>query len=221
VLAVAVLFLGSAGWFAYQRGVLLKDSGVTACEAMRDGDRTLSGAARETAPITEAEYRELRAVFEDSRHADLRDHGTRLVDLIWQMSQLPTGEGGPEMLAYLGPLTTHLTGLQSACADQGVIVNLNAGASAGPSAGPRPTCAEVFDPGRLIDEKVALAPCQDPDGKLKAVGNFVCVDGRYLFQVDASTGAPAGWGFGGRAYRETTDAATDPDYAAAYRDCTT
>jgi hypothetical protein len=52
------------------------------------------------------------------------------------------------------------------------------------------------------------------------VGNFVCQDGRRLFQVDANTGAPAGWGFGGSAYRETADAATDRAYAAAYRKCT-
>ncbi len=79
---------------------------------------------------------------------------------------------------------------------------------------------EVFVPGEVIDTEQALAPCRDPDGGLKAVGNFRCADGRRLFQVDANTGARAGWGFGGTAYRETADAASDRDYAAAYRACT-
>jgi hypothetical protein len=88
------------------------------------------------------------------------------------------------------------------------------------SAAAWPACAEVFVPGEVIDTEQALAPCRDPDGGLKAVGNFRCADGRRLFQVDANTGARAGWGFGGTAYRETADAASDRDYAAAYRACT-
>ncbi|MGW0150825.1 hypothetical protein ACWDVU_35185, partial [Streptomyces sp. NPDC003333] len=61
---------------------------------------------------------------EDSRHEKLREHGTALVDIVWQVSNLPEGE---EMgaLAFIGPMGTHVAGLQTACADQGVIVNLN------------------------------------------------------------------------------------------------
>jgi hypothetical protein len=103
-------------------------------------------------------------------------------------------------------------------ADPGATVDR--GAPTAPSTPAWPSCAEVFVPGRTIDEEAALAPCRGPDGRLKAVGNFVCQDGRHLFQVDANTGAPGGWGFGGSAYRETADAATDRDYAAAYRECT-
>ncbi|WP_229403568.1 hypothetical protein [Micromonospora okii] len=46
------------------------------------------------------------------------------MDVVWQVSQLPKGQ---EMgaLAFMGPMGTHMAGLQTACADQGVIVNLN------------------------------------------------------------------------------------------------
>lgn len=105
-------------------------------------------------------------------------------------------------------------------ADPGDPAGAAPGTAASPSAAAWPPCAEIFAPGRVIEEEQALAPCRDPDGGLKAVGNFRCTDGRRLFQVDANTGAPAGWGFGGTAFQETADAASDPAYAAAYRECT-
>ncbi|ADL45372.1 hypothetical protein [Micromonospora aurantiaca (nom. illeg.)] len=74
--------------------------------------------------LIEAEYRQARSVFENSRHDDIRAHGMALMDLAWQMSQIPNGQ---EMgaLAFIGPMTTHISGLQTACANQGVIVTLD------------------------------------------------------------------------------------------------
>lgn len=74
--------------------------------------------------MTEAEYREARELFEDSRHEKIREHGTALMDLAWQISQMPEDQ---EMgaLAFIGPMGTHISGLQTACADQGIIVNLS------------------------------------------------------------------------------------------------
>lgn len=121
--AVATLMLATAGYAVYD-GFIKEDSGVAACKAMRDG-RNVDGSTDDSDDkISEAEYREVRELFEDSRHDDIREHGTALMDVVWQVSQLPEGQ---EMaaLAYMGPLTTHMSGLQTACADQDVIVNLN------------------------------------------------------------------------------------------------
>ncbi|MFV2102805.1 hypothetical protein [Micromonospora sp. LOL_024] len=82
-----------------------------------------------------------------------------------------------------------------------------------------PACADVFQPGETIDQEQAAAGCVDPDGGQQMVGAHRCDDGRHLWQVDASTGAKAGWGFGGGKYRASKDAANDPAYSKAYEDC--
>jgi hypothetical protein len=110
--------------------------------------------------------------------------------------------------------------MQVSPGDGGAAAAPGGDASAASPSAAWPSCDAVFVPGEEIDTDRALAPCRDPAGGLVAVGNFRCSDGRRLFQVDASTGAPAGWGFGGAAYRETADAASDPAYAAAYSECT-
>ncbi|MGY0002812.1 hypothetical protein [Micromonospora sp. I033] len=122
--ALAVLLLATAGLAVYE-GFIKEDSGVAACKAMRDGTSAVADdKSGGDDKMTEAEYREVRELFEDSRHEKLREHGTALVDIVWQVSNLPEGQ---EMgaLAFIGPMGTHVAGLQTACADQGVIVNLN------------------------------------------------------------------------------------------------
>lgn len=126
LLAVMLLMIGGSAAFAYDRGLILKDSGVAACEAMRDGNKV--PGAGEAKGFTEAEYREVRETFADSRYEDIREHGTKLMDVAWQVSQLGDGgEVGMEAWVYMQPLTTHMSGLQSACADQGIIIDLKAG----------------------------------------------------------------------------------------------
>ncbi|MEU4472809.1 hypothetical protein [Micromonospora sp. NPDC023888] len=120
---VVLLMLLATGFTVYE-GFIKEDSGVAACKAMaegRDPDGTSKGTGEDE--LTEAEYRKTRKLFEDSRHEDIREHGTALVDLAWQISQLPDGQ---EMgaIAFLGPVETATTGLQTACADQGVILKL-------------------------------------------------------------------------------------------------
>lgn len=129
VLGLSVLlFITVSGGIAYNRGLIFKDSGIKACEALRDGKSTFKGDPQKQTPMTEAQYRALRKVFEDSRYDDIRDHGTKLMDVVWQVSQLTKDDSSSmSLLAYLGPLTTQATGLQSACADQGIIVDLNLG----------------------------------------------------------------------------------------------
>lgn len=94
---------------------------------------------------------------------------------------------------------------------------VNPFAQAFPTEGMAP-CADVFRPGQVIDKDKAKA-CLNPDGGIEVVGSFRCADGRYLYQADARTGAPKGWGFSGDVYHAAPDLATDPGYGAAYRAC--
>ena len=107
----------AAAWAAKPDG--RADPGIRACEELRDGRGAVDMTVRDEAPITESQYRELRAVFAGSRHHDIRDHGTKLVDVVWQASH-STGTS----LGYLGPLTEHRSGLQSACSRHGIMVTL-------------------------------------------------------------------------------------------------
>ncbi len=118
----AVVLAAAGGWAVHDRG-WAEDSGIRACEELRDGRGRVDVTVRDEVPITESQYRELRAVFAGSRHDDIRDHGTKLVDVVWQASHTPGNTGGSS-LGYLGPLTEHRTGLQSACSRQGITVTL-------------------------------------------------------------------------------------------------
>jgi hypothetical protein len=80
-----------------------------------------------------------------------------------------------------------------------------------------PQCSDMFQPGRSIHAPAVGPQCADPDGKWVVVGSFRCADGRHLWQVDASTGAPAGYGFDGRPYQRGTS--SDPGYSVAYATC--
>jgi hypothetical protein len=113
VLGAALAFLAGALWTAYDHDLIVKDSGVQACEDLRDNR---AGYDR---PMTERDYLALRNTFEDSRYDDIREHGTQLVDVAWQVSRQSGDEQVVEALAE------HATGLRSACADQGIIVNLS------------------------------------------------------------------------------------------------
>ncbi|MFG1838066.1 hypothetical protein [Micromonospora sp. NPDC049175] len=121
---VALLMLTATGLTVYE-GFIKEDSGVAACRAMAEGkdpDGSAKGSGGST--FTEAQYRKTRELFEDSRHEDIRRHGTALVDIAWQIEQLPKGQ---EMgaVAFLASVEAATTGLQTACADQGVTVKLN------------------------------------------------------------------------------------------------
>lgn len=131
LLAVAVLVLAGGLWTAYTKNLIFKDSGIKACEALRDGNSAIKNNGSND-KLTESQYRQMRAIFEDSRYDDIRDHGTKLMDVIWQMSQAVGDNSGASddgsalgaAMMYLQPLSEHMTGLQSACADQGIIFTL-------------------------------------------------------------------------------------------------
>ncbi len=134
-LVAALVFAGSGVYFLYDRNMILKDSGFAACEAMAKGEKV---AGNSGGKLSEADYKKARGVFADSRYDDIRDHGTKLIDVVWQMQQATTGkpEDGFAALAYLQPLSTHMAGLTSACADLGFTVKLTPDAKADAPAKP-------------------------------------------------------------------------------------
>lgn len=83
-----------------------------------------------------------------------------------------------------------------------------------------PACKDVFVPGKAVDEQVARAGCKSPRDVVQFIGFFECQDGGILFQVDASSGAPNGYGFGGKPYRVVKgESAADKGYKRAYQAC--
>lgn len=99
-----------------------EDPGIAACKALRDNRDSFVDPEGDD-EFTEEQYREIRKMFEDSKYEDIREHGKALVDLGWQLSNLPEGAAA-SALAFLGEFIEHATGLQTACADQGIVINL-------------------------------------------------------------------------------------------------
>ncbi|MEU8285553.1 hypothetical protein AB0C01_14575 [Micromonospora sp. NPDC048905] len=121
---VALLMLVAAGLTVYE-GFLKEDSGLAACKRLAEGkspDGSVKGSG--DLKLTEAEYRQTREVFEDSRYEDIRKHGTTLIDIAWRISQLPKGQES-DAFGLLTAAGTASTGLQTACADQGVLIKTN------------------------------------------------------------------------------------------------
>lgn len=123
IMAVAILVAAGAilrivGVLPYWVPLIGQDSGVAACEAIASsGGTKIDGGAGENA--TDAEkIRAVRALFADSRHDDIRQHGVAFMDLTTQIMAM--GEK-PDLsaLALVGPITTAYAGLAGGCADQG------------------------------------------------------------------------------------------------------
>lgn len=92
--------------------------------------------------------------------------------------------------------------------------------AAAPSPSGPPQCADLFVEGQPIDFAAAKGGCTDPDGGLHSASFFRCNDGTHLWQLDAKTGAPNGWGFDDQPYVVVAgDTASDKDYAKAYAKC--
>lgn len=82
-----------------------------------------------------------------------------------------------------------------------------------------PKCGDIFRPGQVIDPTSAPDGCTGPTGTAHAGLYHECTDGRRLYTIDAAMGAPAGWGLTGDVYHAVADAAGDPDFARAYKEC--
>jgi hypothetical protein len=140
---VAVALLGGAGAIAYGR--MRPDSGVAACESMRDG--RLATKLGVDGGLTEPQYQQIRRQFNESGNEEIRARGTRLIDTVWQVQHV--GETpGPGLPALMGPLVEHATALRSACAHEGVVFDLTGlGATAQPSGSGGPNAAGTGLPG--------------------------------------------------------------------------
>ncbi|GIF25046.1 hypothetical protein BJ973_007303 [Actinoplanes tereljensis] len=125
LLAAAVLFLAGGVWTGYSKNLILKDSGIKACEAFRDGTK-VDGAPIDTkadGKMTSAQYLQLRKIFKGSRYDDIEQAGTRLMDVLWQVTQL--GENpGLEALPFVGQMTDALTSMQGACANHDIVIKI-------------------------------------------------------------------------------------------------
>jgi len=104
----------------------LKDSGLSMCESIRDS-KNPTGTASATdssssAKMTEAQYLELRAKFAKSRYADIRDSGTKFVDLIWQFSGATDDDALGALLLVGGQIVQAYSSLSGSCAAHGVVI---------------------------------------------------------------------------------------------------
>jgi hypothetical protein len=83
-----------------------------------------------------------------------------------------------------------------------------------------PACSEVFVPGKPVTGFDDQTGCTNKQGTVQIIGAVDCADGTKLWPVDATTGAPAGYGRAGMAYRVVTgEVAADKEYKKAYEEC--
>ena len=89
-----------------------------------------------------------------------------------------------------------------------------------PAAAP-PACKDLFQPGKLVDKAQANAGCSTPSGTALMLASLNCADGTMFWQVEASSGAPAGYVREGKPYQAVKgDGTTDAGYKKAYEACT-
>lgn len=128
VMAVCVLSLMLAAFLVQRTGLapagvplIGRDSGLAACESIAAGGGVGPESKSET--MTKAEYQQLRDVFAGSRYQPIRDHGTKLMDLAWQMQSLTASDQNAlAALPLVQPMTEAYTGLATACADHGYVL---------------------------------------------------------------------------------------------------
>lgn len=91
----------------------VEDSGVSACKQMASNKNNSN-----MGKLTQKEYMNARKIFLDSDYKDLRESGTKFVDLVWQTSELKDMEA----LSFIQPLVSSYTELSGACASHGVVI---------------------------------------------------------------------------------------------------
>jgi hypothetical protein len=121
LLAFAVVAVGVIWTVAIPKGRDKIDSGIQACKMVSEGKspdgKPTDGPSSEPGAedeFTQEQYKDLRDIFADSRHDDIKAAGTKFVDVAYQASG--AGDGA---LAFLMPMMTSYTELSSACANHG------------------------------------------------------------------------------------------------------
>lgn len=219
-LAMAVLLLATAGWFAYDR-VIKKDSGIAACEGFRSGAKIAGAPEDKTADgkMTEVQYRKLRGVFEGSRHDDIKAAGTKMMDVLWQVQGLGPNPGF-EALPYVGQMMSVITEMQTACANHGIVIDMSKlTAKPASTESTLPKCSDIFQDGKVIDRKKMAKGCADSKGDKGFVGDTKCRDGRHLLDLNSIDGGTNGWGWDGEKFHATEAGVTDAGYGRALSKC--
>lgn len=62
----------------------------------------------------------MRQEFANSRDTEIRDNGTKMIDIAWQISN-----NKEAAISYMNPLMMAASGLQTACANHGVFLPTN------------------------------------------------------------------------------------------------
>ncbi|WP_173158345.1 hypothetical protein [Phytohabitans suffuscus] len=96
-----------------------KDTGVAACEAIAEDNKLAGNNPDET--LTAEEYRRVRKMFADSRHAAIRDNGVKIVDIAWQMRDMKD-EDALAALPLVGSMMEAYAGLAGGCAEHGITI---------------------------------------------------------------------------------------------------
>lgn len=119
--ALLIIAGGGVGAFALRGTTPFKDSGVAMCEQMRDAQVKDVQAMINGSKWNIDTYHTIRQQFVDSRYADLRDAGTKLIDLAWQIfgSTNSTDSIGAALVAG-GQIMQDYSSLTGACANHGV-----------------------------------------------------------------------------------------------------
>jgi hypothetical protein len=120
IVVAVVLALVTVGVASHTVRVMMgQDSGVGACQAISEGRQATGEPATSGAAMTQEEYRRTREVFADSRVPGIRDNGTMLMDLAWQVQSMGD-DGGALLLA--GRMAQAYSELAGACAEQGYAI---------------------------------------------------------------------------------------------------
>lgn len=124
VLVVLGLSLTVAGLYARNVGPF-KDSGLSGCEQIvaMQASQSASTSSNSDNKLTEAQYKQMRAVFSKSRYDDINRAGTQFIDLLWQISKVDTSNSDAALgiaFAYLGQITGDYSNLSGACGNHGV-----------------------------------------------------------------------------------------------------
>lgn len=99
----------------------LKDSGIKGCEQIAAKKNPVKGDNSTSSKMTATEYKSIRDIFNNSRYDDLRQAGTKFIDLLWQISNMPE-DAGFAALGLIGPLYADYGALSGACANRGVVI---------------------------------------------------------------------------------------------------
>jgi len=112
----AVTMLASIGTVAC--AVVQADSGIAGCQEIAK-DAKLEQLSRDR-------YRQIRAMFDGSSDAEIRDYGRTFVDTIWAMTGLEDDE--MNNIFYTKMLSDSYAGLVGACFKSGVTLDPSAAA---------------------------------------------------------------------------------------------